>query len=444
MRIVPSIYDLSRSLLTPAVSIAGAGALVVLTAAPGMAAEPVAQSDATALSLTLLSQPLDSGTVTAVHDGKRERVTGTQDPLVTVLGNQPFLNAGTLSQAAKTNVVDRRGLSAACAGLAGDGATLVSVDEGFCLRPGNNATINAGTLDLSGVEIVRTDLLAGLDQALLDALDPLLTPVLAAVQGVVQDALVALGDPGIVLDLGAVQSQCTATPAVADGTSQITDASLALQLPAPIGRVDLVELPTNPPANTKVVTDLDVVLTTLTAGVQTQLDTALNGALAGVGQLLGQLVTALNANVVSALADQLAPLEDNVLDATLNKQTRGDGSIEVTALDLRVLPAAAQFGVEPLSVAIGRSACGANARVDVPSPSPSPEPSPSPVDPGDPGSPAPSPAVPTSVPAGELEAAAAPTGDGAVNAHVAAGAIAVLTLLAAAGGVHAFRRVLRS
>lgn len=433
-----------RSLLAPAVSLVGAGALVILAAAPGAAADPVAQADATSLKLTVINQPLDSGTVKAVNDGAREQKTGTRDPLVTVLGNQPFLNAGTLSQDAATSVVDRRGLSAACAGLAGDGATLVSVDEGFCLEPGTNATINAGTLDLSGIEIIRTDLLAGLDQALLDALQPLLTPVLTAVEGVVQDALTALGDPGIVLDLGTIQSQCTATPAAADGDSQITDASLALQLPAPLGRVDLVELPTNPPANTKVVTDLDVVLTTLTDGLETQLSTALGGVLAPVGALLDELVTALNANIVTALADQLAPLEDNVLDATLNKQTRGDRSIEVTALDLTVLPAAADFGIELVDLEIGRSSCGTNARVDVPDPSDPADPDPSdPGDPGDPGDPAPSPDVPTSVPAGEL-AATSGSSDGAINGQVAAGAIAVLTLLAAAGGAHAFRRVLRS
>jgi hypothetical protein len=419
-------------------ALAGAGALVLLAASPGMAAEPVSQADATALVLTVASTPSDSGTVKATNDGKRETVVGTRDPLITALGNQPFLNAGTLSQDATATVVNRAGRSAACAGLAGDGATLVSVDQGFCLTPGDNATINAGTLALQDVTIVQSDLLAGLDVALQQALQPLLNAILPAVQGGVQDVLTAIGDPSVVLDLGAIQSQCTATVTGAEGDSKITDASLYVQVPT-IGRVDLVQLPTNAPPNTKVLTNLDVVLTAISNAVETELTTALTGVLAPLGPLVDQAVTALNDNVVSQVAAQLGPLEDNILDATLNKQTRGDRSIEVTALDLRLLPAAADFGVDLLNVEIGRSSCGTNRRIGAPNPTPDPTPTPNPTP--DPPS---TPDVPTSVPAGELGSAGALTSDGSINDQIATGAIVVLTLLTAAGGIYSFRRVLGS
>lgn len=421
-----------------ALALAASGALVALAASPGAAAAPVAQADATALVLTVLSTPTDSGTVKATNDGKRNTVVGTRDPLITALGDQPFINAGTLSQDATTSVVNRNGRSAACAGLAGDGATLVSVDQGFCLEPGDNATINAGTFVLGDVTVVQSDILAGLDVALQAALQPLLNALLPAVDTTVQTLLTSLGDPGIVLDLGAVQSQCTATTTGAEGDSQLTDAGLFVQLPG-VGRVDLVDLPANPEPNTKLLTDLDEVVTVISDALEAELTSALTGVLQPLGPLVDQVVNALNANIISTVADQLGPLEDNVLDVTLNKQTRGDRSIEVTALDLRLLPAASAF-VDLVNVEIGRSSCGTNGRAGVP---PAPEPTPTPDPTPTPG-PGPGPDVPTSVPAGASDLAGARTGDGGINDQVAVGALVLMSLLAAAGGVHGFRRTLRS
>ena len=68
---------LTRSRRT--LALAGAGALVALAASPGAAAAPVAQADATALVLTVLSTPADSGTVKATHDGADETVVGQQN-----------------------------------------------------------------------------------------------------------------------------------------------------------------------------------------------------------------------------------------------------------------------------------------------------------------------------------------------------------------------------
>ena len=51
----------------------------------------------------------------------------------------------------------------------------------------------------------------------------------------------------------------------------------------------LANLPVNPPPNTKVVTDLDVVANAVIAGVETQLETALEGAAAGLVVLTDEL-----------------------------------------------------------------------------------------------------------------------------------------------------------
>ncbi len=402
-----------------------AASLVLLAAAPGSAAVPVARASATALELTVASSPVDSGTYAVSNDGRRETSTGSNSPALRALGGQSFLSAGTLAQDASTEVVDRTGRSAACAGLAGDGATLVAVGEGGCLTPGDNASISAGNLDLSDLRIVQSDLLAGMDQQLQQALQPVLDQVLPAAQDALQTVLTQVGDPEVLLDLGAIQSQCVAGPRGASGDAQLADAALSTTIAG--RRVDLVALPVHPGPNTKVATDLDAVVTAVTDGLETELTTAFDGALSQVGDLVDQVEQALNDNVVSAVAAQLAPLEDNLLDGTLNKQMRPQaGAIEVTALELRVLPAAADFGIEPLSIAIGRTACGPSGRVAVPG---SPAPAPAPT--------TPPPTVPTSVPAGLAAAPASPADSGST---VALGALAVALLVAGATGMASYRR----
>lgn len=408
-------------------ALVSAAALVLVSAAPGTAAEPVAQATATGLVLTVANTPNDSGTYKVTNDGTRQTATGSNEPLISALGGQSFIQAGTLAQDATTSVVDGAGRSAACAGLAGDGATLAEAGDGTCLTPGNNAEINAGTIDLSDLQVVRADLLAGLDQQLQAALQPLLDAVLPAVSDGLEQALTALGDLDVTLDLGAIQSQCTASLGTADGDSQLVDSGLSVTIAGT--KVDLVSLPVNPPPNTKVLTDLDVVVDAVLDGVREQLDTGLGGVLAPAGPLTQQLQDALVENVISALAPQLAPLEDNLLDGTLNKQVRPtEDSIEVTALDLAVVPAAADFGVDLLDLEIGKTTCGPSARVGTPPTTPTPTPTPT---------------VPTSVPAGEDAAPAAVTGDGSVNDLLATGALAGLAILAGGAGVAAYRRALR-
>ena len=103
-----------------------------------------------------------------------------------------------------------------------------------------------------------------------------------------------------------------------------------------------------------------------------------------------------------------------------------DDSIEVTALDLNLLPAAEAAGFELLSAQIGESTCGPTGRlVSDPDPTPDPGPTPDPV--------------PTAVPAG-MESVG---GDGGLGAG---GNLALLALVAlsAGAGVASSRRSLRS
>ena len=95
--------------------------------------------------------------------------------------------------------------------------------------------------------------------------------------------------------------------------------------------------------------------------LRSQLATALAGSLGPLSAAVDQAAV-LN-TVLANIGGQLAPLDQNVLSGTLNRQVRRAGSIEVTALDLQVLPAAAAYGPQPLSVQLGRSTCGPDDRV---------------------------------------------------------------------------------
>jgi hypothetical protein len=371
-------------------------AVLAVSAGPAMAAEPVAQASATGLRLTLGGTPTDSGTYTVTNDGKRETATGSNEPAISALGGQSFIQAGTLSQDAGTVIRDRRGFSAACAGLAGDGATLVEVAEGGCLVPGENLALNAGSADLTGIQILGDQFPQELQDALAPVLDPLLAGLTTALQTVLDGGGIELG-----LDLGAIQSFCTAEPGTAAGDSDLTDASLFATL-----------------GGTRIVLD----------ALRTEFETAIDGA-------LGPLTAVIDgaevlAEALGQVGDQLAPLEENILDITLNKQEfPSDDSIVVTALDLNLLPAAETAGFEVLSAQIGESACGPNTRVAAdPDPDPDPDPNPQPQP------------VPTSVPAGVESAGPGDDGLGA------GGNLALLALVAlsAGAGVASYRRSLRA
>ena len=386
-------------------AMATAAAVVTVSAGPALAAEPVAQASATGLRLTIASTPTDSGTYTVTHDGTKETASGSNEPAISALGGQSFIQAGTLSQDAGTVIRDKKGYSAACAGLAGDGATLVEVAEGGCLVPGQNLDLNAGTVDLTGIQPI---------------LDPLLGGLTTALQTVLDGGGIALG-----LNLGAVQSYCTAQPGSADGDTDITDVTLDASLGGQ--SINLVTLPTNPPPNTRVVTDLGVVVQSVLDALRTEFETAIDGALGPLTAIIDG--AEVLAEALEQVGEALAPLEENVLEITLNKQERpASDSIQVTALDLHVLPAAEAAGIELIGAQIGETACGPNSRVSVDDPDPTPTPT---------SSPTPEP-VPTSVPAG-VESVSSSGGIGAGGNL----ALLLLVALSAGAGVASYRRALR-
>ena len=202
------------------------------------------------------------------------------------------------------------------------------------------------------------------------------------------------------LDLGAIQSQCTADGDRRRGRQPAHRRRLSCSCRAS-DDVDLVALPTNPPPNTKLLTDLDEVVDRVSDALETELDTGPHRR-PGAARRRWSTRRSTPSTPTSSrpLADQLGPLEDNVLDVTLNKQTRGARSIEVTALDLRLLPAASAF-VDLLNIEIGRSLLRPQRRAGVPTP---PDPDPHPGPDARPRPPTRRPAVPTSVPAGEFDA----------------------------------------
>ncbi len=396
-------------------ALATSATLVMLSAAPGTAAQPLAKGTAVGLSLTVGGTANDSGAYTVSNDGSGESRSGARDPQIRLAGGQDAAQVGTVAQNARTEVRNGRGFVVACAGLAGDGATVAEVGEGNCLAPGDNLRLNDSTFDLSTLTIAEGEALEPLREPLSQIEEPLREQLLSQADDAIQQALAAIGiDVGF--DVGAIQSTCEADDRRAVGDATLTDVNLSVAVQGE--EFQVVDFPVNPPPNTKIVTELDQVVDAINEGLRTQLTNGLNGALQDVP--LGDAVDEVNDNVIAQVAPQLGELEKNLVDGTLNKQVRPrDRAIEVTALELRLLPAATEAaGGDLLATEIGKTTC---ATADAAAPPP-------------PVAPPAAPDVPTSVPSGLADA---PADDSGLPAEVA---LAGLALVAGAVGVGAYRR----
>lgn len=399
----------------------GAATVSMLAIAPVFAAAPVSQASSNALTLSIAGNPISSGTVKATNDGDDETKTGETNPVVGVLGNQNLLNVGVLAQEAQAKVAGNGdGTSAACGGVAGEGAGFgANVGDSNCLTPGDPVGLSIANLDLTGSTVIDpTSAIGGLA-----ALNPFLAQLLGPVTNALSSALAPLGDTGLGGTLGAVYSHCTAVPGSAEGGANIVDSKLTLSIAG--NAIDLVNLPANPPPNTHVLTDLDAVLNAVLDGLRTNLNTTLDGLLGPVGDaLIPAVQTNLVNTLVAQVADALAPLEENILDITLNKQTKTADTIEITALDLQLLPVAAQFigGSSLVAAEIGTVSCGPNGKkvVDEPTPTPTDDPTPE---------------VPTVVDSGVR-------GSGSNTARDVLVATGALMLLAGTAGLIGYRRML--
>lgn len=411
----------------------GAAAVSLLAVAPAFAAAPVSQSSAQAINLSIAGNSVISQEVTASHDGTSEESVdnSTIPTLVDLLPANTALAVGVAPQEAVANA---DGTSYACAGLAGTGGGLVKIGDERCELNGEPLTLELGSLDLG--------VLPGTSGALTTALTPLLG-ALGPVLDQVVDAIAAgldgtpLGEIGLSGSLSAIEGSCFADPDAAVGDTRLVDTSggsnatpIAVTLPGVAQPLTLVNLPANPPPNTHVLVNLDTVTQTLIDALTIQLNTMLGAALVPLaGPLAGLLQDVQDQAIVvlvDALQPLLQPLQENVLDITLNQQVFGDNgrSIEVTALDLQVLPALAEFaGGSLIGGQIGNVTCGPNTRVVTDNPTDDPDPTP--TDGTEP---------PTVVDAGAA-------GDDNTAATVLT-ATAALTLLAGSAGLIGYRRML--
>ena len=405
-----------RSHLRIAASVIGAAAISSLALAPALAATVVSQSGANAITLQVAGNGQGTGNVTATNDGSKESTTGETTPPISVLKGQQVLNAGVLAQQATARADST---SAACSGLAGNGGSVAQVGDSSCLTPGTPVSAGLGSLDLS--KLVVAD-----PASALAPLNDLAAPILAQVQGPLTDAVNQaveqargqFGDLGLTAGFGVVEGRCTAGPGTASGSATLADAGVKLQVP---GRtLTLLDLPVDPAPNTHLTTNLSQVATLVLDAVRTDLTNSLDGQAAGLTAVTDAIQQQIVDNVLTQVEGNLAPLEQNVLDITLNQQVRPtDDSIKVRALDLKVLPVAQeQLGAPLVDLQVGNAACGPAGRI-VPQQQAAPPA-------------APKPATPTAVSAGleSLPGQHAAQRDSSAKA-IALGAFAVLSITAA-------------
>lgn len=344
------------------VAVGGVTTLALLAAAPGWAATVVAQSTAAALEVAIGGNGADSGRVSATaSDDQTSTKEGQVNPPVDVVDNQLLLNIGVLAQDAVADVVNRNGLSAAFSGIAGEGGAVAEVGDSDCLTPGRPIDVSIANLDLTGTQLADE---RGALAPLNELGDPVVQQVVGPVTAAISDGLSQLGTLGLGGTLGAVQARCTAAPGTAQGTATLVDSQLTADVDGT--EVVLLDFPAEPAPNTEVVTDLDEVVNLLLEGLRTDLTNSLDGLAAPLAGLIDPVQDNLVDTVVAQVAQELKPLEDTVLRATFNKQTSsGPGQISVTALDLAVLPAAAESPLAaPLVEAIiANVTCGPNAQV---------------------------------------------------------------------------------
>ena len=343
----------------------GAATFAAIAVTPAMAATPISQAGANAITVSLGGEKQGSGNVTAKNDGSGETKTGETTPPISVLQGQSLFKGGALAQEASAGAAGR---SAACAGLAGSGGSVVNIGGSSCLAPGDEVNGTLSSLDLSGLVIADPDS----DLAPFNALGAALGPVTDAID----QALAQVGDEydnlGLVAGFGAVEGRCTASLDSADGDATLTDAGIALNVPGET--ITLLDFPVNPPPNTHLTTDLSAVLDAVLDAVRQQLTDGLQGHAAPIQAVIDAAREEILNAVVPQVEANLGPLEENILDVILNKQSRTPGAIKVNAIDMRVLPAAEeQMGAPAAEVQIGNVACGPNGRVAVAAPAAAPE-----------------------------------------------------------------------
>ena len=362
-------------------AILGAATVSTLAVAPAFAAAGTSQASAQSLDLSVAGKSAITQKLTATNDGTTETRSdnNTVPNLVGVLPDNSALKAAVLPQQAGAN---NDGTSFACAGLASDGnggAGVVTVGKESCDLKGSGAIpLDLGGLSLGKVLLtdntviknalanIPDDQLNKLLNDLTTNLDGLVTQISGAINGT------PLGEIGVTGSLGTISAVCTANPDAAQGDATLADSAIRLTLPG-TDPITLVNLPVHPNENQKVVSDLSGTTTMVTNAVKTYLDTVIQGQLEDSG--LNAVVDTVQTQILNQVFAGLKPLTDAlskyVAEITLRKTAHGDNgrSIDVTALDVQVLPALQdQLGSSLISGQIGRVTCGPNNRPAVVSP----------------------------------------------------------------------------
>lgn len=367
---------MARTLIRSTATV-GAFGLALLAMSPAVAATDN-QAGATAFFLKIADQDgQGTGIATATYENGQETKTGETEPPFPQPAQNAF-KAGVLVQEATA----QPNFSAACAGLGGDGTGVaLTIGDSSCLKRGNAITGSLGSFDIASLIAADPSKTPGIDQvpeplktALLATLGggaALQTTITDAVDDAIAEAKKQFGDGGLVADLDLVEGSCLTTGGVATGDTRLTNARIALNIPGRDPLV-LVNLPSDPDPNTHVFTNLSKVLTLVLEAVRTDLEDSLDGA----GGPLGAAIDAIEDNVVTNIRTQLEanlkPLEQNLLDITLNFQdpVPPTDSIRVRALNVDVLPAAKeQLSGNPVAnLQIGSVTCAPVARTAAVSP----------------------------------------------------------------------------
>jgi hypothetical protein len=340
----------------------GALGLGLLAASPAVAATGH-QAAANAVTLKIADQDgQGSGTFTASYAHGHQTTSGTSKPPFADPTGQKNLTGGVLAQEATA----RPGFSAACAGLAGDGGSVLNVGDSSCLEPGNLLTGSFGSLDPA------TSVPSQLSQANLLKQIPQLGSALDQIQGQTQtghdqltgaldqaltQAKSAVGDGGLVVNLDMVDGRCTASDGRTTGDADLTNAKV--QFITPAKTFTILDFKPHPKPNTHVFTNLQAVADAIVGSFRDSLTHSLDG-----NSQLSDALDTLQTQVIDAAAAQLqaklGPLEQNLLDITLNQQVHPTPhSIKVRALNVDLVPAAKpQLSGNPLAnLQIGNAAC---------------------------------------------------------------------------------------
>ncbi|MCW2786143.1 MAG: hypothetical protein JWP74_2660 [Marmoricola sp.] len=346
-------------------AIVGAVTVSALAVAPVFAAAPVSQATAEGLSLGIAGSPTSIGTVTSTNDGTKETKTGVTNPPISLLKGQNILGLGVVaSETSATVAANGDGISAACAGLAGNGATIAAVGDSSCLAGGHSIDLSLGNIDLS--KLVTIDPASVLGP--LAALNPVVTSLLSPITTALSNALKStpLGETGLTADIGAIQASCNATPGAASGTANITDVTIGADLAGT--KVNLVTLPIHPAVNgPDINVDLAGLIDDILAGIKAELHTALNGVLDPANALTDAIKNDVVDALVPKLNQALAPLTTALFSLKLNQQVSSAGAIDVKALQLKVLPGLSAAGIPALlSLNVGHVTCGPNTKVAAP------------------------------------------------------------------------------